>query len=349
MPTDAAPRISVITPVYNAERFIGSCIRSVIDQTFTSWEQIVVDDGSTDATRAISEQVGDPRVRYMPLPHRGLAALAETYNTALAVARGELIAILEGDDEWPANKFELQVDAFDDPDVVLTWGRSLIIDDEGNVRRRWVAGPRVSQRDMPLSEVFRFMVRVNILSPTMTVMIRRSALEAVGGFQQTGSSMMVDVPTWLKVTALIDGKARFIPADLGRYRIHGSNTGLVHNSKMRLDHHAASMAALRSLGAERLARLGWSPKEEQRMRASLNLSRGVAHLQSQKRREARAAFISVLRETHSMRERVLAGLGWLSSASGLDMISQVHKLRRSAGSLSLRLQSTFGWSGGRRS
>jgi hypothetical protein len=118
---------------------------------------------------------------------------------------------------------------------------------------------------------------------------------------------------------------------------------------MRLDHRAASLAVLRSLEPEQLAQLGWSPDEEQRMMASLNLSRGVAYLQSQKRGEARAAFVSVLRETHSLRERVLAGLGWLSSASGLDMISQVHRLRRSAGSLSLRVQSTFGLSGGRRS
>ena len=91
MPTER-PRVSIVTPVYNAERFIGACVRSVLDQTFDDWEQIIVDDGSSDATGDIARGFDDPRVRYIGLPHRGLSALAETYNTALQVARGELIA-----------------------------------------------------------------------------------------------------------------------------------------------------------------------------------------------------------------------------------------------------------------
>src|SRR5688500_648199 len=99
MPMQSAdgPRVSIISPVYNADRYIGACIDSVLAQTFTDWEQIIVDDGSTDQTEAVVRKYNDPRIRYVRLPHRGLPALAESYNVALRDARGALIAVLEGD------------------------------------------------------------------------------------------------------------------------------------------------------------------------------------------------------------------------------------------------------------
>src|SRR5688500_11247566 len=114
MPTRSAdaPRVTVITPVYNAERYLGACIDSVLAQTFGDWEQIIVDDGSSDGTEAVARSYTDARIRYLRLPHRGLSALAESYNTALREARGGVIAILEGDDVWEPHKLERQVPLF---------------------------------------------------------------------------------------------------------------------------------------------------------------------------------------------------------------------------------------------
>src|SRR5688500_377534 len=97
-----SPLVTIVTPAYNQKRYIAECVESVLAQTYPHWEQIVVDDGSTDGTPEIVESYRDPRIRCIRLPHRGLAALGESYNTALAAARGELVAILEGDDLWPA-------------------------------------------------------------------------------------------------------------------------------------------------------------------------------------------------------------------------------------------------------
>src|SRR5215204_5274667 len=92
------PIVSIITPVYNAERFIARCIGSVLEQTYGRWEQLIIDDGSNDGTRQIIESFHDARIKYLPLPHRGLTALAESYNHGVSQASGELVAVLEGDD-----------------------------------------------------------------------------------------------------------------------------------------------------------------------------------------------------------------------------------------------------------
>ncbi|NUP54884.1 MAG: glycosyltransferase, partial [Gemmatimonadaceae bacterium] len=88
------PTVTIISPAYNQERYVAQCIESALGQTYPHWEQIFVDDGSTDGTRDVIARYRDPRIRLIALPHRGLGALVESYNAALAGARGALDAIL---------------------------------------------------------------------------------------------------------------------------------------------------------------------------------------------------------------------------------------------------------------
>jgi glycosyltransferase involved in cell wall biosynthesis len=104
------PLVSVITPTYNHERYIAACVESVFGQTYPYWEQVIVDDGSEDGTLEVLSRYRDDRLRVVRLPHRGLAHLGETYNVALAHARGDLIAILEGDDFLPLHRYSVGVD-----------------------------------------------------------------------------------------------------------------------------------------------------------------------------------------------------------------------------------------------
>jgi hypothetical protein len=330
------PRVSIISPVYNAEKFIGRCIESVRAQTFQDWEQIIVDDGSSDDTEAVVRQVDDPRIRYIRLPHRGLRALGESYNTALNAARGELVAVLEGDDEWLPHKLERQVAAFTDPQVTLCWGGCLVINDHNAVMRRW-ALPRLARRNMSLPELFRILVRWNIVSPALTVMVRRGALDAIGGFSQVGSSMFVDLPTWLKISATASGRAVFINEDVGLYRIYSSNTGTLQNSKMREEHQDVADAIVREIGAQRMAELGWTPEDERKTVASSSLTRGIAYFQQKDRARARSAFASALRHTRSPREYAVAGVGLASSVTGLDFIGAAQRLRNRMGAWNVRL------------
>lgn len=100
------PHVSVVIPVHNGERFLRQAIESVLEQTCRPLEIIVVDDGSTDASRTIAESV--PLVRYIHQDHRGVAAAR---NAGIEAARGELLAFLDQDDVWLTDKLRLQVDA----------------------------------------------------------------------------------------------------------------------------------------------------------------------------------------------------------------------------------------------
>jgi hypothetical protein len=337
MPTETRPAVTIISPVYNAERFIERCIDSVLAQTFTNWEQIIVDDGSTDGTEAIVRRYHDPRIRYVRLPHRGLTALAETYNTALQQARGDLIAVLEGDDAWPADKLAKQVPVFSDAQIMLSWGWGIVVDDDDRYIRRW-AIPRLARRRMPMAELFRILVRWNVVSPALTVMTRRAALQEVGGFTQTGSDLFVDLPTWLTLTGRIDGMAQFINDDLGLYRIHTTNTGTLHNSKMRFEHQHVAEAVIRQLGAERMRQLGWSREDDRVTLASLSATRGIGHLQLGEMKEARKEFATSLRNTRSIREAGKAAIGYTSTLAGVNLIRWAQRFRYFLGSVALRIR-----------
>ncbi len=103
------PLVSIITPTYNHEKFIGTCIESVLKQTYQNWEMIIIDDGSTDKTGVVVAKYDDDRIKYVKQENLGIWKLSETYNKALDMSMGDLVAILEGDDAWPNFKLEEQV------------------------------------------------------------------------------------------------------------------------------------------------------------------------------------------------------------------------------------------------
>ncbi len=100
----AVPEVSVIMPSYNTARYIRKALESVLSQTVTNLEVIVVDDASTDDSVAIAQQVADPRVTIIPLAQNGGAAVAR--NHALNVAQGQWIAILDSDDWYAPDRLE---------------------------------------------------------------------------------------------------------------------------------------------------------------------------------------------------------------------------------------------------
>lgn len=105
--SERIPAVSVIIPTYNRAHLVGRAIRSVLNQTFTDFELIVVDDASTDNTREEVESVGDLRIRYIRHEQRKGGSAAR--NTGIEVAHGEFLAFLDSDDEWLPRKLELQV------------------------------------------------------------------------------------------------------------------------------------------------------------------------------------------------------------------------------------------------
>lgn len=123
------PLISVIMPVYNVEAYVAEAIQSVLNQTFTDFELIVVDDGSRDASLAICLGFDDPRIRIVSQANRGLAGAR---NTGIAEARGSLIALLDSDDRWHPTKLMLHaIHLGADTRVDVSYSGSRLIDEQG--------------------------------------------------------------------------------------------------------------------------------------------------------------------------------------------------------------------------
>lgn len=324
----ADPLVSIITPTYNQERYVAECIESVLGQSFTNWEQVIVDDGSSDRTVEVAESYGDPRIRCIRLPHRGMSALGESYNTALEAARGSLVAVLEGDDRWPGNKLELQVPVFEDEDVFLSWGRARLIDEEGNDIRE-VAALGTTQERVFLSspDLFARLIRTNLLAPTPTVIIRRSTLDRIGGFRQTGSSLYVDLPTWLWASLQERGRACFLDRDLAHYRVHRKQTTQRHRLMMEEDHLRIVLAIEQEASPEALHAVGW----DERMRADALLAgclaQGVGCLASGDFRRARPIFARALRGARAPSDLAKATLGLLSATMHIDLLQRAFSIR----------------------
>jgi glycosyltransferase involved in cell wall biosynthesis len=117
------PYISVVIPTYNRAAFVVAAVSSALAQRDAPWsyEIVVVDDGSDDQTEQALEPFAEA-IRYHRIEHSGVPAV--TRNAAIELARGELIAFLDSDDLWTADKLATQVPVFDDPAVVLSYAQA---------------------------------------------------------------------------------------------------------------------------------------------------------------------------------------------------------------------------------
>jgi hypothetical protein len=212
------PIVTAIMPTYNQAAFVGAAVESVLAQTFGAWELIVVDDGSTDGTPDIVRGYRDPRIKVIVRDHGGLYRLRDLYQTAMDASTAPLVAILEGDDTWPADKLARQVANFDDPAVVLSYGAGWLIDEFG-CRYDLVEPPLpdASRTNEPPGSILPSLLANNaILSPT--VVLRRSALQSIGGFWQPEGVPYLDHPTWLLMAA--EGAFVYHSAAVGSWRRH---------------------------------------------------------------------------------------------------------------------------------
>lgn len=233
------PLVSIITPTYNHEKFIGQCIKSVLAQSFSNWEQIIIDDGSADNTSKCVREYSDSRIHYYRIKHKGLSNLAEIYNQALNLAEGDFISILEGDDFWPPDKLSLQIQTFAIPEIILVWGKG-VITNEYSTPIYTLSTIRTSARfkDFSCSTILKMIKKGNYLFPTCTVMIRKESIMKIGGFQPSPSGSYVDLPTWLKISLTYKEKGifRFYNKNLGYWRTHSHQVSLKYRAQQLFDY-----------------------------------------------------------------------------------------------------------------
>ncbi|WP_310993460.1 glycosyltransferase family 2 protein [Aequorivita marina] len=141
------PLVSVITPIYNAEKFLEAAIGSVQNQTYSNWELILIDDASTDDSAKIANEfyTEDSRIHYKKLPKNQGPAIAR--NSAIELANGEYIAFLDSDDFWAPDKLEIQVEFMQRKNCDVSFSSYLLVDELGNsLRKRVVAIPILSYK-----------------------------------------------------------------------------------------------------------------------------------------------------------------------------------------------------------
>lgn len=136
-------KVSIVMPCYNADKFISKSIESVLAQTYTDWELLVVDDCSKDNSAAIVQTYAekDSRVKYFRTPSpSGSAAIPR--NFAIREATGRYLAFLDSDDLWMPDKLETQIPLFNDPNVGVVFSDYKKMNYEGKVSHRVVTAPR---------------------------------------------------------------------------------------------------------------------------------------------------------------------------------------------------------------
>ena len=197
------PLVSVILPVYNRAASVGRAIESVLSQTWRDFELIVVDDGSTDGTRAAVERYA-PRLRVLEQPHAGAYAAR---NLALRHARGELVAFIDSDDAWLPDRLERQIPLMQRREVGLVFG------DVVHLPRRDRTSFRVSPpRRGRVAARFAWCNFV----PTISVLVRRSCLEEAGGFPDV--PLAADYLMWFRIA--LRHELDYVDRVVAEYAVH---------------------------------------------------------------------------------------------------------------------------------
>jgi len=279
-PAPAAPVLSVITPAYNVEPYLGACIESVLSQTLTNLEIVVVDDGSTDGTADVLAKYAarDPRVRGFRGRNCGVS---HARNVAMRHARGRYFTLLDGDDLWEPRFAETLVGILDRrPEIGIVSGNGLNLRGalDGRPVRPWPAeGREVTFLDMIEHEDSMFIMSV----------FRREVYEAIGGFNET-LHRNEDYEYWLRAAA---AGHRIVthPQPLARYRRRGDS--------LSADETGMFEGIMKVLGSARSFRhraradeLNAIDRQLEKLQSDCLLTKGKSALQRREFAEARSHF-----------------------------------------------------------
>ena len=211
------PRVSIITPAYNAAPYLGATARTVLAQSYVDWEWLIVDDGSTDGTAEIAAALEDPRVRLIRASHSGLPAVGR--NIGIGAACGDYVALLDADDLWEPDKLAEQMAYVAvHPEVGLVFSRFYL----------WVDSHKRPREVLPDTcglpnpgWMLPLLVLKNRIG-TSSAVIRRDLIVKAGGFDEDVRQRATeDYELWLRLAAL--APFGYVDRPLSWYRIHSTN------------------------------------------------------------------------------------------------------------------------------
>lgn len=205
-----SPAISVNLPVYNAEKYVAQTIESILNQTFTEFEFLILNDGSSDRSGEILTDYAqkDARIRVFSAPNQGVS---RSRNQLLHQSQGEWIAVMDADDIALPDRFALQLNYLrHHPEVVCVGGAHDLIDEVG----RFLTHLALPETD---AEIQRLALAGHGSICHPCALIRRSAMLQVGGYDETLRSAH-DLDLWLKLGEI--GQLANLIDPVLKYRIH---------------------------------------------------------------------------------------------------------------------------------
>ena len=222
------PKVTVVIPAYNAMTYLPATLESVLQQTFTDFEVLIINDGSTDGIAAWAAEIADARVKLISQENQGLPGAR---NTGITAAQGEYVAFLDADDLWAPTKLEQQVDCLDSkPDVGLVYTWTLLVDQQGKSTGT-VTAAHIE------GNVWEKLLLGDVVGSGSSATIRRSCFEKVGLFD-TELSSIEDCDMWVRIAAHYP--LAVIKEVLVYYRQHPRNMSkdydrMVQNSRLKIE------------------------------------------------------------------------------------------------------------------
>lgn len=211
------PKVSVLMPVYNGEKYLAEAIDSVLNQSYQDWELIIINDRSTDKSEQIIQSYSDERIKYFE--NEVNLGLVKTLNKGIDFCTGKYIARMDADDISLSSRLSLQVDFLDRNSAYgMCGGNAEVINAEGSV-----TGSLKNLSENDLLKI-NLLFSVPFIHPCM--MIRKEVLDE---FRYDEAFKHVeDYDLWCRISR--KWKVANLPVDLLKYRWHNSNVSVVHSS-----------------------------------------------------------------------------------------------------------------------
>ncbi len=219
--------ISVVIPTYNRARDLERALRSVLAQTYTRWEAVVVDNHSDDDTDRVIQRLGDARITLYKIHNDGV--IAASRNLGIRSARGEFVAFLDSDDWWLPRKLEASFDALEN-------GADVVYHDLFSVTK---PGQRIFWRKRRARDLQRPVFNDLLLNGNgvcnVSAVVRKTMLDAIGGLSEDRDLVGVeDYDAWLRIARVTERFHR-IPHTLGYYWCGGGNVSSPDKDVRNLD------------------------------------------------------------------------------------------------------------------
>lgn len=236
------PKVSILMPVYNAEKYLIEAVDSILNQTFRDWELIIINDGSTDRSQELLSQIADNRV--ITVDNEKNLGLIDTLNKGINLCKGEYIVRMDADDISTPERIEKQVQFMDShPHYILCGTNALVIDNNGKVtgKIRNLTDNQFLQINLLFSNPF--------IHPSM--MIRRDILRS--NLYDKQYKHIEDYELWCRIALL--GEVANLQDDLLLYRWHDSNISVINAE--------TQIRSKKEINKRQLERFGLTPDDSE--------------------------------------------------------------------------------------